>query len=624
MQFKLLQNASLACLILPVAGLPAAGNGPVYSLPPIEAVPLAPDPDHLATTDDMAREPDLSVLLTRLPGLFVDGAPGTGSPTDLTIRGGDPNMVVVDLEGILVNNIANSRGGAVDFTFTDARFIESVQAFHGTEAFFQGPFALSGAVRLQSIQQAGSPDRTTVDVQAGNRGFRSAAAVSHTSRDDTRQLSSGIAFVDAGEPVDGAGFEAQRAFAGWQHTGAEGSFKLYAFVADIADRYFPEESGGPELAVIRESDARDRKSAGTSLQHQSKDRSREVILSWFFEDTDAQSPGVAPGGRDPFGLPATLSSDTFNRARFRFMQAFPMTASWECSIGLESILEEGSNTSRFFLPTGPLPTNFDLQRFTHSLYLKNAFQLAPKWELKASGRLDLTEDHGTQALPALSLHYRPTAFPGQFQASYARNFKQPSFFALGNPLFGNPELEPEEGTLMELGWSVQAQTRPWQGGVQIFSHDFSNLIDFDPGPPPGLVNRARTRSQGMEIWLGWENGPFSAYLSATYLEAFDTGTGEDLRRLPDWMADLQLRWTPHARFEAELRLQHIGERVDTSIPTGERQLPSYTETQLSLRYHFPHISAVVTIGNLFNTDGLTRVGTPRPQRSLRCGLERSW
>ena len=52
---------------------------------------------------------------------------------------------------------------------------------------------------------------------------------------------------------------------------------------------------------------------------------------------------------------------------------------------------------------------------------------------------------------------------------------------------------------LEAGYRYEAQDISF--GITYFDYRFVNLIDFDPGPPPGLVNRSRVDSKGFEANL---------------------------------------------------------------------------------------------------------------------------
>src|SRR5690606_6409510 len=113
-------------------------------------------------------------------------------------------------------------------------------------------------------------------------------------------------------------------------------------------------------------------------------------------------------------------------------------------------------------------------------------------------------------------------------ASAGTAFKAPSFYALGNPFIGNPDLKPESSTAFELGfdWRMDRANR---ASLVLFRTRYRNLVDFIPADPPRLANRSRVTSQGVAASLSraiGENWQFG--LQAQYAETRDAATGTQL------------------------------------------------------------------------------------------------
>ena len=101
---------------------------------------------------------------------------------------------------------------------------------------------------------------------------------------------------------------------------------------------------------------------------------------------------------------------------------------------------------------------------------------------------------------------------------YSQGFKLPSFFALGNPIVGNSELQSEESESWEVGFENSLCENKGTISASWFITDFENAIDFDEGPPPSLVNRSNVTSQGVELRASYNPGSnLRAILSAAYV-----------------------------------------------------------------------------------------------------------
>ena len=72
---------------------------------------------------------------------------------------------------------------------------------------------------------------------------------------------------------------------------------------------------------------------------------------------------------------------------------------------------------------------------------------------------------------------------------------------------------------------------------------YYNAIDFDPGPPPMLVNRGKIQSHGIEWRFGWHPlETFALVGSLTYVDASVETSKEDLRGRPAWRGGLRVEW----------------------------------------------------------------------------------
>src|SRR5690606_29168002 len=109
------------------------------------------------------------------------------------------------------------------------------------------------------------------------------------------------------------GFQGLRAFdASWAHELAPVLSLRAAFgYSDSEGRGFPDDSGGPQHALIRELDERQSRTRQFSLQARYRPGVGTIEAQWVrFSRAGAEdSPGVAGGLRDPVGLPA-LAADT--------------------------------------------------------------------------------------------------------------------------------------------------------------------------------------------------------------------------------------------------------------------------------------------------------------------------
>lgn len=208
------------------------------------------------------------------------------------------------------------------------------------------------------------------------------------------------------------------------------------------------------------------------------------------------------------------------------------------------------------------------------------------------------------------------------RGNWGEGFKLPSFFALGHPVVGNPDLIPEKSQSFDIGLAQNLWKNRISAGVTYFYNEFTNLIDFEEGPPPRLVNRSDVTAQGIEMLLNvrpWEVLRINGHL--TYADTDIKGTEEELRNRPEWWGGLSLWWQPLRAIEINLNGTYVGEVPDSSIPTGDVVLDPYARFDLALTWRaHENIKLFLVVENLFDADYEQFVGFPAPGVNPRGGL----
>src|SRR5690606_26585408 len=124
----------------------------------------------------------------------------------------------------------------------------------------------------------------------------------------------------------------------------------------------------------------------------------------------------------------------------------------------------------------------------------------------------------------------------------------------------------------------------WPGRITLFGARYRDLVDFDDGPPPQLVNRARIATRGLEWRTArrFDNG-WRLAVDGTWLQVRDQHGDHRLRHRPRLQAGASLVMPLDTRHELSLGLHHLGRRFDSAIPTGARWLDEATTLDLALR-----------------------------------------
>ena len=235
-------------------------------------------------------------LLRDLPGLHVN-QPGAGGVAQVFIRGSEPNFTVFLLDGIKVNDPNNTRGGSFDLATLNLADIDRVEIVRGPQSSIYGSDGLAGVVNFIS-RRGGEIPAATVDVEAGGDDFLRGTLQVGGPAGGKGDFSLQATRRDDGEAVPGSTYEADT-LSGRLHLepAAAVTANLYARYAGTDSTTFPEQSGGPALAVLRDLE---RASADDFTLGADADWavngvwSVQALASLYDRSDEYASPGIAP------------------------------------------------------------------------------------------------------------------------------------------------------------------------------------------------------------------------------------------------------------------------------------------------------------------------------------------
>jgi vitamin B12 transporter len=548
-------------------------------------------------------------LLRSLPGLQVV-QPAPGSVTQLFIRGAEPNFTVFLVDGIRVNDPNNTRGGSFDLAALNLADMERVEIVRGPQSSIYGSDGLAGVINfitpggsdaLSALVEgeAGGDDfrRGTVQVSgpAGGGGF----SLQFTSRDE-------------GDPVPGGRFEADTLTGRLRLKPVEAvTANLYLRFADTEGSTFPEQSGGPELAILRDletSSARDL-SVGADLDWRLNDTvSLQALVSRYDRRDRYDSPGIFPGDQ----VPANGARNDLERDN----AALRLTAEsgrLRGTVGLDFLRESGESDGYLeFAPDFRVPNSFSLERDILGVFAEGRFVASEALLLQASVRHDDPEDTSGRTTARLGAVATTHEGRTRWRASWGTGFKLPSFFALGSPIVGEPNLKPEKSRSAELGVSRELGDRT-QVGISLFSNDYEDLIDFDPDTFRS-VNRDEVRIRGLELAASWALGAavdLRGHATWTDIDVLDSD--RKLLQRPDWRGGAGLRWRPRESWTVDLDWLWVGETLDNAIPTGQLTLDDQHRVDLAVGWQAtPRFRLGLAVDNLLDADYEEAIGFPTP------------
>jgi vitamin B12 transporter len=296
------------------------------------------------------------------------------------------------------------------------------------------------------------------------------------------------------------------------------------------------------------------------------------------------------------------SDFTTRRTQFDVVAERPLGAStW--LVGVDAWNEDGESAGQWN------DSRSNVGVFTGAEGVRGAWS----WELSA--RADRDSEFGTELTGSAALGFRFNERWRTF-ASVGRAFRAPNFSQLYSPGFGglfagNPELDPERSSAVELG----VDWRPGPGQVwalSVYQNRIDDLIDFS-GVDFQAININEARIEGVELTHRYTTARWYSEASATWQDPQDRAAGRDLLR----RADAKYSWSGGWRFDGGHRLGaewiHVGERLDV----GGVVLDSYTLVNLRGAIALgSDWTAEVRVDNLADEDYEPLFGFNAPDRRI--------
>jgi outer membrane cobalamin receptor len=567
-----------------------------------------PQTIEIITAGDIAarQAPNVTELLRQAAGLNVIQQGARGGVTSVVLRGGESNFSVVLIDGVKVNDSTNTRGGSYDFSYLDLASIERVEIVRGPMSAIYGSDALAGVINIITRP----PDNgAELRAEVGGHGLQSGRVAVGGDRGNLQGMIGVRALREDGD-IEGASYE------DWGLDGSirfdfgeSGEAGLLFRHQDAESTSFPEDSGGPVFAVIREVDERAvRETHGRLFLSRSigNNWQSDFSISRYDRNEQADSPGIAPGVFD--GVPPNSADTDFVRSQLSAAFSSDLTENTAIVFGGEWQREEGESIG--VLDIGfPLPTDFRLDRDTLSAFTEIDFRVN-RLLLQGSLRWDDPGGIDGESSSQIGASFTLPGDAGGLRLNWGDAFKAPSFFALGHPLVGNPDLESETATSVDFGYRRIVGSSA-SIDISIYRNEFENLIDFDPALFTN-VNRSKVVTEGVELSARFAIGSsVEVDLHLTYAEAEIKDSDAILRGRPKWRGGITANWQINDQWLFAGSLLSLDEFYEVSIPTGGLFLDGYERLDLALSFAASdklHIGFAVD--NVLDAEYFEAVGFP--------------
>lgn len=541
----------------------------------------------------------VSDLLRDVPGFAVSRLGGIGSQTQIRVRGGEANHLLVLIDGIEANDVTS---GEFDFAHLVTDDVERIEIIRGAQSALYGSDALAGVVNI--ITHANKPEQSRlVYAEAGEFGVVHGGArisqytdgyyyklhtsyVNTTDHNISRQgeedddYTNGTVSLSAGGSVTDTMKLALTA----RHTEANSEYDAFDSVHGVVDADIEtdvtQDYWRGQFEYINE---QHRKHVGGMTFNQTKNenfvngmnsmdgtRGEKLKLNYQF-DTDGD-------GGDLYDLSYVLT----------------MAAEYERDVFFKQ--QMNGVVEKWGLNTRGVIAGYQIE-----LWQRMFLSTSVRYDDNSSFN-DVTTYHATAA-------YKRLDSATKLHASYGKGIKNPTFverFATfaGFNFVGNAELKPEHN----ISWDIGIDQGFWSNQINIDLTYFRARLE-DEINGFAFVNNTFTavnidgvsRRRGVEVTASVNLGENVA-LSAAYtrLKADDPNGAMEVRR-PN-TASANLTYTlANQRARFNLNASYTGRQEDISPAGGRVTLSSYSLVNIAVTYDISdNISINGHVENLFD------------------------
>jgi vitamin B12 transporter len=561
----------------------------------------------------------LEDILSQISGVYVDSVGKAGGFSSLYMRGGENSHLLVMIDGVKVNDSTTTRGSAYDLSSIDVNQIERIEILRGPNSAIYGGEALSGVMNIITRRRTGTGVQGSVYGGLGQENYaRAGGAVSIGNDALQGQLSLGT--MHDGNSSDDA-YLRLNTFSGSLRFAPINQFdgEVFGYHSERKSAAFPDDSGGPRLAVNREKTIRD-----------GHDTTYGVHLGWgelqslriqghasvYERKEKADNAAIDAGVRFP--VPQFTSDSDFKRTSFQLTAAHNWSATTSLVVGVERQNEKGNLTSVGIFGFGGNPDvlPFALDRGTNSIFAEGRFEVVPAVEAQLGIRHDKVEGLSGETTPHLGLVWTAAAAT-TLKASYSEGFKPPSFFALGFPIGANPDLKPERSKNIELTLVQKLGTDGSSAQVSVYQIDYKDLVDFDATTFTN-VNRGKIVVKGIEPSLNLRIGSaVRAQVTATLLDISEQDGLPPLRNRPERRATAYIVYDATERSSLHAAFNATSNFLDRSNPTGDIEMPGFATVDVGYTLRWQQFQLTLSVDNLFNKYYEQFVGFPGQDRRFR-------
>ena len=566
-------------------------------------------------------------LLREIPGFSVNQQGSHGAVTQVRIRGAEANQVLVLINGIEVNDLA--QGSEFDFSQISTNDIERIEIVRGPQSALWGSDAMAGVIHIITMPNT---DDSSFDASLETGSFSTQRATFSANLGSSRhQTKLSVDYLDS----DGTNIARN----GNEDDGLEN------LTVSLAGRYAASDNLSLSYTIrhtdkTSEFDAIDFFTTGLPVDADYETDSTYlysgVSITQIVSDSIDHSLKASRTDTDNKTSASNPDKDETSGVRDTFKYQFNyLDGANHLSLRVEHETEEYKQrgTTSFF---GDPNQNLDAK--TDSFAAEYRY-VGERFNYSLSGRHDKNSEFDDSNSWRMTGNFKLSQ--ATLFASVGESIKNPTFterFGFFTNFIGNPDLEPEESLHWEIGARTSLLNDKLELAATYFNADLENEINgfvFDAGTggfTSGNID-GESKRKGVELAFGYtQSERFDLRATYTYLDATQQGfNGSDVTevRRPEHTGSLTMnyRWQQAG---LNFSVSYTGTQEDNFFPPfppfQERvELNAFTLVSLSGYYNLNDLVTVTArIENLADENYEQVYGFASPGIGGHLGFRLKW
>jgi vitamin B12 transporter len=546
----------------------------------------------------------LSEILRDVPGFAVNRGGVLGSTTQVRVRGAEGNQVLVFIDGIEVNDLA--QGSEFNFAHLSASEIERAEIIRGPQSALWGSDALGGVINITTRRGKGALNISGF-AEGGSFGTSHSGGSLSGGADNYHFNIAGSYIKSSGDNISRDNDE-DDGYENGSVTFSAGYSPLTNLSFDIVSRFTEANNEFDGIGVTglpADSD---------SETKTSQNYSRIQANLSLYEGVWTHKAGIALSNTDNDNFLNGIEGSSNQGKKYKFdyqtslfLETSEITsASHILTFALEHEVEEFTQRGAVAFGNDP---NQDIRTDSTSFIGEYRITFSEELSLSASVRHDDNKDFRDATTYRTTAAYNLDSLGLRLHASYGTGVKNPTFterfgfFAtsLFFPFIGNPDLSPEKSRGWEIGFDKSFLDNKVNIGLTYFDEKLKDEINgffFDPATftTTAINETGNSKRRGLELAgraMLAENWSLSA--NYTYLDADQPdglgGREREIRR-PENIVNVNVNYNfLENKANINLNVNYNGKQDDFFFapPFFAREtvsLDSFTLVNLAASYKF--------------------------------------